>query len=212
MEGVLSRGGIETSRASLCKVAIAAGKAIGDLLEEMRKDLKASPVVLMDETGVQVLHESNRRAQAKSYMWVARGYAGRKPIVFFHYHPSRAKEIAQKFLSGFQGYVQTDGYAGYDEVGSFPGVVHVGCLAHVRRKFVDAERQGSREASDFLELIAALYHAEKLLRQRYEEGLLTTEQFLAERKKEQGPRLTAMHAWLRGTQGQSPRVLALATR
>jgi transposase len=204
MEGILSRWGIETSRASLCKVATSAGRATGELLDELRKDLKDSPVTQLDETEVQVLHEKNRGAHAKSYMWVARGYAEGKPIVFFHYHPSRAKEIVQRFLSGYKGYVQTDGYAGYNEVGVSPGMTHVGCLAHVRRKFVDAERQGSREAGEFLAKIAQLYHAEKNLRQRYEEGLLSTEQFLSERKKEQGPRLTAMRAWLRGKQGQSP--------
>ncbi|HNV36858.1 MAG: Transposase IS66 family protein [Spirochaetes bacterium ADurb.Bin110] len=204
MERILSRWGIETSRASLCKVAVSAGRAIGDLLDEMRKDLKASPVAQLDETIVQVLHEKNRSAQAKSYMWVARGYADKKPIIFFHYHPSRAKEIAHRFLEGYQGFVQTDGYSGYDEVGFFPGITHVGCLAHVRRKFFEAEKQGSKEASEFIELIAELYHAEKNLRQRYEEGALTAEEFLSARTKEQGPRLARMKAWLISKQGQSP--------
>jgi transposase len=204
MEGILSRWGIATSRASLCKVAVAAGRAIGDLLDEMRKDLKESPAVQLDETVVQVLHEKNRSAQQKSYMWVARGYAGRKPILFFHYHPSRAKEVAHAFLAGYQGFVQTDGYSGYDEIALSPGITHVGCLAHVRRKFFEAEKQGSKEASEFIELIAELYHAEKNLRQRYEEGALTAEEFLSARKKEQGPRLAAMKAWLISKQGQSP--------
>ena len=204
MEGILSRWGIETSRASLCKVAVSAGRAIGELLDEIRKDLKSSPVAQLDETVVQVLHEKNRSAQAKSYMWVARGYADGKPVIFFHYHPSRAKEIAQRFLEGYQGFVQTDGYSGYNEVGFYPGITHVGCLAHVRRKFFEAEKQGSIEASDFLELIADLYHAEKHFRQSYEEGTLTTEEFLAARKKEQGQRLSAMKAWLVAKQGQSP--------
>ncbi len=204
MEGMLSRWGIETSRASLCKVAVSAGRALGELLDELRTDIKASPVLQMDETVVQVLHERNRSAHSKSYMWVARGYAEGKPLIFFHYHPSRAKEIVYKFLAGYRGFVQTDGYAGYNEVGYSPGITHVGCLAHVRRKFFEAEQQGSRQASEFLAQIAALYHAEKLLRTKYEEGLLTTEEFLAARAKEQGQRLAAMRAWLISKEGQSP--------
>jgi transposase len=208
MEGILSRWGIEASRASLCKVAVSAGRALGELVEELRKDLKASVVLQMDETVVQVLHEKNRSAQSKSYMWVARGYSDRKPIVFFHYHASRAKEIVQQFLAGYQGFVQTDGYAGYDEVGHTPGVTHVGCLAHVRRKFFDAEKQGSTEASQALSQIAELYHAEGLLRTRYEQGELTTEEFVSLRAQEQGQRLSAMKAWLVQKQGQSPPSLA----
>ena len=41
------------------------------------------------------------------------------------------------FLNGFRGYLQTDGYAGYNAV---EGAIHVGCWAHVRRKFDEALR------------------------------------------------------------------------
>lgn len=208
MEGILSRWGIETTRQSLCKVAVAAGRALGELIEELRKDLKASPVLQMDETPVQVLHEKNRSAQSKSYMWVARGYHERKPLLFFHYHPTRAKEIVQTFLAGYRGYVQTDGYAGYSEVGLSPGVTHVGCLAHVRRKFFEAEKQGSTEASAFLSQIGALYHAEHTLRQRYEEGSITTKAFLEARSRAQVPRLAGMKGWLLAREGRSPPSLA----
>jgi len=208
MEGILSRWGIETSRASLCKLAIAAGRAIGDLVEVMKTDLKASPVLQMDETVVQVLHEKNRSAQSNSYMWVARGYADRKPVIFFHYHPSRAKAIAQGFLTGYHGFVQTDGYPGYNDIGQSDAMTHVGCLAHVRRKFFDAEQQGSTEARHMLDLIAELYHAEKILRDRYESGEYTAEAFVRIRKQEQEQRLAAMRDWLVQKQGQSPPSLA----
>lgn len=92
--------------------------------------------------------------------------------------------------------MQTDGYAGYDEVGHTPGVTHVGCLAHVRRTFFDAEKQGSTEASQALSQIAELYHAERRLRSRYEQGELTTEELVSLRAQEQGVRLSAMKAGL----------------
>ncbi len=208
MEGILSRWGIATTRQSLCKVAVAAGRVLGELLEELRRDLKASPVLQMDETVVQVLHEKNRSAQSRSYMWVARGYREKRPILFFHYHPTRAKEIVQTFLAGYRGYVQTDGYAGYEEVGLSPGVTHVGCLAHVRRKFFEAEKQGSSDASSFLSQIAELYHAEHTLRQRYEGGSITTKAFLAARREAQQPKLSAMKGWLLAKKGTSPPSLA----
>jgi len=114
----------------------------------------------------------------------------------------------QTFLTGYRGYVQTDGYAGYSEVGFSPGVTHVGCLAHVRRKFFEAEKQGNTDASSFLSQIADLYHTEHTLRQRYEEGSITTQAFLAARREAQQPKLAAMKAWLLSRQGTSPPSLA----
>ena len=208
MEQILSRFGIDTPRATLCALAIRVGRQLGDLIEAMKEDIKRSPVVLMDETVVQVLHERNSSPQSKHFMWVTEGFSEGKPVIFFHYHPSRSKEIPLKFLKDYEGYLQTDGYSGYDEVGSLPGITHVGCLAHVRRKFIEAEKLGSKEASIFISMIGELYEKEAELRQQYEEGLLDTESFLSLRRKEQTPKLTAMHAWLMAHASISPPTLA----
>ncbi|OQB95325.1 MAG: Transposase IS66 family protein [Spirochaetes bacterium ADurb.Bin110] len=208
MEHILSRFGIETPRATLCALAIRAGRGLGDLIEVMKEDIKASRVLLMDETVVQVLHERNSSPQSKHFMWVTEGFSEGKPIIFFHYHPSRSKEIPLRLLKDYEGYLQTDGYSGYDEAGSFPGIRHVGCLAHVRRKFIDAEKLGSKEASIFISMIGELYEKEATLRRQYKEGLLDTERFLTLRRKEQTPRLTAMHSWLIAHAGISPPTLA----
>jgi len=204
----LSRFGIDTPRATLCALAIRVGRQLGDLIEAMKEDIKRSPVVLMDETVVQVLHERNSSPQSKHFMWVTEGFSEGKPVIFFHYHPSRSKEIPLKFLKDYQGYLQTDGYSGYDEIGRVPGITHVECLAHVRRKFIEAEKLGSKEASLFISMIGELYEKEVVLRKSYEEGLLDTEHFLTLRRKEQAPRLTAMHSWLIAHAGISPPTLA----
>jgi transposase len=208
MEGILSRFGIETSRATLCGLAISAGRAIGDLVEAIKEAIKASEVVQMDETPVQVLHERGRSAQQGSYMWVARGFSEGKPLCLFHYHQSRSKEVANGFLAGYRGFVQTDGYGGYDDVGNWPGVVHVGCLAHVRRKFYEAAKAGSEEATHFLAMVAELYHEEHALRQAFSSRQLTKDAFLAQRQTLQKPKLEAMRAWLVAREGRSPPSLA----
>jgi len=87
-------------------------------------------------------------------------------------------------------------------------VTHVGCLAHVRRKFFEAEKQGSSEASIFLSQIAELYHTEHTLRQPYDEGAFSTEAFLISRREAQQPKLSAMKGWLLAKQGTSPPSLA----
>jgi len=198
MESILARWGVDTVRSTLCSLAMSAGRAVSDLVQAIRDDIKASPVIGMDETTVQVLHETNRSAQSKSYMWVATGFKEKKRLVFFHYHPTRAGNVAAEFLKGYSGYLQTDGYSGYARVGDSPGIVHVGCMAHIRRKFFDADKvaNGTGEAADMLAMIAAFYHEEHVLRSRYELHELDEASFLAERQRLQKPRLQHMYEWL----------------
>ena len=69
-------------------------------------------------------------------MWLYRsGKAEKHPVVLHEYRDNRRQENPAEFLRGFKGYLQTDGYAGYNSV---KDVIHVGCWAHVRRKFNDA--------------------------------------------------------------------------
>lgn len=204
MEGILARWGVETGRSTLCSLAMSAGRAVGDLVQAIRDDLRSSPVIGMDETTVQVLHETNRQASSKSYMWVAHGYRNGKRLLFFHYHPSRAGEVARAFLKDYQGYLQTDGYAGYARVGDSPGIVHVGCMAHVRRKFHEADRitPNSGGAAEMLAMIGALYHEEDQLRSRFASGEVDESKFLSERRSLQTPKLVLMREWLVGKQAQ----------
>jgi hypothetical protein len=61
--------------------------------------------------------------------------------VLFEYDPSRGKEISLRLLDGFKnGFLQTDGYAAYNEVCIQNALIHLGCLDHARRKFKDAEK------------------------------------------------------------------------
>ena len=62
--------------------------------------------------------------------------------------------------------MQTDGYAGYNALGARDGLTHVGCMAHVRRKFMavlkgDSSKHKAGTASTVVNLIGKLYHLEK---------------------------------------------------
>ena len=89
---------------------------------------------MADESGIQVLHEAGRPATSKSYMWLYRSGTG-PPIVLFDYRQTREAKHPEKFLSGFSGYLCTDGYAAYY---GLPAVINVSCFAHGRRGFYDA--------------------------------------------------------------------------
>jgi transposase len=88
-----------------------------------------------DETTLQVLKEPGRAAESKSYMWLYRTGRDGPPIVLYDYQTTRASKHPASFLSGFKGYLQTDGYSGYGKLAS---VTLLGCWAHARRKFTEA--------------------------------------------------------------------------
>ena len=59
-------------------------------------------------------------------------------VVIYDYDPSRSGEVPARLLLGYQGYLMTDGYEGYNKLAKTEGIEHLVCWAHVRRKFVDA--------------------------------------------------------------------------
>ena len=106
------------------------------LIGLMKKQLLSENILHADETPVQVLKEKGRKNKSKSYMWLyATGQYAKHHIRVFEYQPSRAGACASKFLEGFHGYLHTDAYAGYSQVDD---VIHCCCMAHARRKFVEA--------------------------------------------------------------------------
>jgi transposase len=68
MEKMLAREGLSVSRAALCNQAVAVGRSVGDLVEAMDRDIRVSPVVLMDETRVKVLNDGRGPPGRMSYM------------------------------------------------------------------------------------------------------------------------------------------------
>ena len=112
------------------------------------------------------MKEDGRAAQSKSRMWVRRGGPPDKPVILFDYEPTRSGAVAWRLLEDFKGILQSDGYSGYIAVGKRDGIVHVGCLAHARRKFdeaLKAQKATGRGglAAEGLALIQSIYRIEK---------------------------------------------------
>ena len=177
------------------------------LLELLRELLRSGPKLQIDETTVQVLKEPGRDNTTKSYVWVARGGPPETPVLVYRYEPSRGAWVPADIIGDYQGYVQTDGYEGYERPCSRPGVVHVGCLAHVRRAFKEAadalgkvsNRVGT--AHQALAYIAKLYRIESELSEYRESD---PERFQAERRARAQPVLDKMYGWLRQKQHRVP--------
>jgi len=165
-------------------------------LEELfKKKIKEGPVIQMDETTVQVMGEENRPDTSKSYMWLARGGPPESPFVIYEYHETRSSQHTKAFLEGYAGYLQTDGYQAYETaLDGYDQIVHVGCLAHARRKFVEAAK-GSKKAGSAqmaVQKIKKIYREESLLREKN----LSEKDFLNQRRNKIEPLLKDLKSWL----------------
>ena len=189
---ILSRSGIDISRATLANWCVQLGSKVQVIVDAMKAQLLKGALICADETTVQVLREEDRAAQAKSYMWVYRsGEFTPNPVVIYDYHPSRAGACVRDFLGKYNGYLLSDGYSGYDTVN---GITQAACMAHVRRKFTDAQKASpSKKAGKpekALAFIAKLYGIEKRA------NALSPEARQQMRMQESLPILNDFKAWL----------------
>jgi transposase len=196
-EKMFARLGIELGRATMCGWVIKIWEFIAPLLELLCADLCSGPLVNIDETPLQVLNEPGRKNTAKSFMWVFRGGDPDRPALVYQYHPTRSGQVPLSFLDGYRGFVQADGYKGYEALDHQPGIDLVGCWVHARRYFVkvvqakgNPKRTGSAEEA--LGYIGKLYAIEKQAR----ENELAPEEIYALRQEKAKPALDEFKDWL----------------
>lgn len=209
MEKILERSGVEISRQTLCCWAVKVAELCRPVLELMREDILKGFQIQADETPLQVLQEPGRNPTTKSYMWLFRGGSVEKPVIMYQYHETRSGQVAKDFLKGYKGHVQTDGYLAYDFLEQREGITHLGCWAHVRRKFVELvnaagkDKNGKKTSGSgdvALDYIKKLYLIEK----ECKEQNLSPEQIARERQARAGPVLEQFREWLEKRSPQVP--------
>jgi len=205
VEKILARYGLDVTRTTLAAWMIRLAELILPLIKLLHATQVSYDVMQMDETTVQVLKEDGRSAQAKSRMWVRRGGSPKTPVILFDYEPTRSGAVAWRLLEDFKGILQSDGYSGYTAVGKRDGIVHVGCLAHARRKFdeaLKAQKATGRGglAAEGLALIQRIYRVEK----RAREAKLTPEQRKKLRDERARPIWDELRRWLDAKRGHAP--------
>ncbi|OPX87947.1 MAG: Transposase IS66 family protein [Pelotomaculum sp. PtaB.Bin104] len=202
-EQQLVRLGVDFSRQTMANWMLqGAQRWLKPLYERMHEHLLEQDILHADETTLQVLHEPGRPAESTSYLWLYRTGRAGPAIVLFDYQTTRASKHPRKFLEGFKGYLNVDGYAGYN---GLPEVTLVGCWAHARRKFDEAlkalpakQRGAAVAAKEGLEFCNQLFAIERDLREA------TPEERYAIRMERSRPVTEAFSAWLKY---QSSRVL-----
>ncbi len=193
-EKVLARHDVTVPRQTLARWVIGASAALQPLHNLMRDTLFDAPFIHMDETVVQVLKEKGKSPTSQSYMWVQTGGPPGGRVVIYDYDPSRSGEVPMRLLTGYQGYLMTDGYEGYNKLVKTDGIEHLVCWAHVRRKFVDAVKvqpKGTHGHADHaVAMIGKLYGIER------EHKDSADEVRYAARQEKSIPVLNELHDWM----------------
>jgi transposase len=155
----LARQGVELSRSTLCDWMAGTARILEPLYELMKTTILLCDVIHTDDTSVKV-RDTRRKLKVTARLW---GYFGDHLARFdvFDFTMSHKRDGPSKFLGGFCGFLQADAFSGYDGIYAGGDVVEVGCNAHARRKFIEAQASDAARSAAALAHYRALYAVEK---------------------------------------------------
>ena len=183
LEDIFARQGLEISRATQSVWCGDVADLVEPLYELMADQVRASHVVATDDTIMPMLSKGQT---ANARMWV---YVGddAHPYNLFDFTLNRGRDGPKYFLKDYNQVLLADAYGGYDGVVAGNTMVRAGCWAHLRRRFVDAEKAAPEIAQEAIRLVRALYVVEKQGRDA------SAEKRLRLRQEQSAPVLAELH-------------------
>jgi transposase len=203
-EAMLRRAGIELPRSTLCDWVLGAAECLRPLYEHLIGCVRAGDILHSDDTPVP-LREKGATVKARAWGWVN----PQLRLAAYEFTVSRAGIHPQSFLTGWEGYLIADAYAGYDRLFANPNLREVGCWAHARRKFFDVAKTQKAPglAHEAVARIAMFYHLDNAWK------ALPPDERRRRRQEEIGPLLTDFRLWMEthlpGLLPQSPLAKAM---
>jgi len=195
-EEMFGRQGVKLSRKTMCDWMRRTAQLLMPLFMLMRQRVLMSKALQTDDTPVAVLDPELPRTRT-GRIWT---YVGDRdhPFTVYDYTPNRSRDGPDEFLKEFRGYLQADAYTGYDHLYVDPAreITEVACLAHVRRKFYEAQSTDLMRSMVMLAYIGLLYDVEREARDRQ----LDSPGRLALRQEKSLPILEDMETYLRRQQ------------
>jgi transposase len=185
-----SRLGVPLSRSTMCDWMAASAQLLGGLYRALKGWIVQSKVLHTDDTSVPVRDETLRHHRY-GRLWDYIGDTSHPGIVF-DYTTTHARDGPAAFLKDFRGYLQADAYGGYDGIytGSHGTIIEVGCWAHARKKFAEAQVSDPERASVVKAWIRLLYNVEDEA-----EDLSSAERWRL-RQEKSVPLLQSLRQWL----------------
>jgi transposase len=159
--------GVGIGRATLDGWVMTVGQLLIPLTGVMRAELLGDGYIQADETPVEVQTRgalgARRGRNHQAYLWQ---YGRPGGSVVFEFQMGRGRAGPKRFLEGFDGLLQTDGYVAYEKVGG-PKMVHVACWAHARRGVFEAHElaPGETVAKGIVERIDDLFAIDRAARE-----------------------------------------------
>ena len=181
--------GLELSRSVLERSMAKCASILKPLHTELRAEVLRSPSIFTDDTPVTIARPGSQQGSKRGRVWI---YADREGRHDYDFTDSRKRDGPMRILGDYQGFIQADAYPGYDALFLPEGATEVACMAHARRKFVEAEKTDRKLAGEAIERIRGLYAIEKQCRA----AGLDDAQRLAVRQKQAVPLLDELFAWM----------------
>ncbi len=158
------------------------------IYDHLRRKVLSSNYLQADETGIKVLDSEKNGSAHQGYLWAYRDVGS--DLVLFEYQRGRNKEFPAEILKDFKGYLQTDGYAAYDQFRKRDGVTLLHCMAHARRKFKEAENNDKERSTYALKAFQEIYTIEREIKD------LSGEERKTIRQKSIVPKLEELYLWM----------------
>ena len=159
--------------------------------EALRDDVRNSDYLQIDEVPWRIADSPDK--SRKGYAWQ---FLDNRPqshgLHFLYVNGSRAGTVPRAELRDFRGAIQTDGYGVYDYFELLDNVTLLGCMAHVRRKFTDAQALHPELAARAVKWLDLLYDLEANLKAKG----ATYEEIAAERRAKALPIMDAIEKWI----------------
>ncbi len=185
LENIFKRYNVHINRSSMVGWIGHVCNYLQLIYDSLHETLLESDYLQSDETPLKVQDRAKKRKCHHGYLWP---YTNGR-IILFEYCKSRSRDGPSNFLKDYSGYLQTDDYAGYNEIAKKNTITRILCWAHARRKFFDARDADPGYVDKVLFHIAKLYAVEKYCRKekltpkkRYEVRHIDVPQYLAELK------------------------------
>lgn len=153
------REGIKLSSSTLTDWISATCALLEPLYDTLKKKVLSADYLQADETPIKVLDKDKKGTTHRGYHWVY--HAPNERLVLFDYREGRGREGPNEILKDFKGYLQTDGYAVYNDFDNKPGITLLNCMAHARRKFDEAKDNDLAKAEYALTEILKVYAVER---------------------------------------------------
>ena len=163
------------------------------LYEVLKSEVMKADYVQADETTTPVINKETHKA-AKEYLWMVRAVMERL-VLFYYDQGSRAGAVIESLANryGFKGYLQCDGFAGYETAfKTNPDVLLVNCMVHIRRHLEQALDENRQMAEHGLKEIQHLYKIEHMC----DDANLSFEQRKTKRQELSKPIMEAMKLWM----------------